>query len=154
MEIRPLALEDLLLCESFGHAFHAEKAIPGAFSLEVFLKNWSTFLGSGIGTIFGLWNGMNLVGGIGGIVVADLTTGELVVNELFWYVDPAFRKGSWPIRLLHEFRRWGREKGAVRLRMVHILMPNESASTVRLAHVYRNMGLRPIEVAYDGPIGV
>lgn len=147
-------LEDLLLCEDFGIAFHAEKAVPGVFSLQVFLKTWSTLLTAGIGTILGLWNGTTLVGGIGGIISADLTTGELAVSELFWYVDPAHRKGSWPIRLIHELRQWGAQHGATRLRMVHMLLPNESASTVRLAHVYRHLGLRPIEVAYDGPIGV
>lgn len=151
--IRPLTVEELPLCEPFGVAFHQEKAIPGEFSLQEFLKNWRLFLSSGIGVLYGLFRDGQLVGGIGGILTADVTTGTLVASELFWYVQPEDRHGTWPIRLVKTLREWGATKGATRFRMVHILMPNESPSTVKLAHVYRHLGLRPIEVAYDGPIG-
>ena len=152
LTIAHLLVADLPLCESFGRAFHSEKEIPGEFDPGTFERNWTQFIESGIGTILGLWRDEVLIGGIGGIVVADLTSGEMTVNELFWYVQPDARHGTWPLRLIKELRSWGKSHGATRLRMVHILMPNESASTVKLAHVYRQLGLRPIEVAYDGEI--
>ena len=152
LSISHLLIADLPLCEPFGIAFHTEKCIPGEFHVETFVRNWTQFMESGIGTILGLWRGETLIGGLGGIVVADLTSGEMTVNELFWYVQPDARHGTWPIRLIKELKIWGSAHGATRLRMVHILMPNESASTVKLAHVYRQLGLRPIEVAYDGEI--
>ena len=152
MTIAHLTVDDLPLCEPFGQAFHAEKAIPGVFNLAHFLTNWERFLTSGLGTILGLWRHDVLVGGIGGVVTPDLTTGAFVVSELFWYVQPDARHGTWPIRLITELKLWGLAHGATRLRMVHLLMPNESPSTVKLSHVYRLMGLRAIEVAYDGEI--
>ena len=153
MHITPLAIEDLLLCEKFGRAFHSEKVIPGEFSLDAFIRNWSYFITSDIGVIFGLYDGDSLVGGIGGVTTPDLTTGELITSEMFWYIDEACRHNRMALRLVDRLRAWGKEKGATRFRMVHLLMPGESPSTVRLASVYRRMGLRPIEVAYDGPIG-
>lgn len=153
MEIRALEIPDLLLCETFGQGFHDEKQIPGDFSLASFIHHWTTFFNSGMGTILGLWDDGRLVGGIGGLVTPDITSGHLIVSEMFWYVDPDARHGSGGIRLITALRAWGKAKGAVRFRMVHMLLPGESPETVRLGPIYERLGLRAIEVAYDGPIG-
>ena len=150
MLIRPLTLDEISLCLPFGYLFHAEKSIPGAFNPDVFTKNWHQFIGSGMGVIFGLWKDEVLIGGIGGFVFPDITSGELVANEFFWFVQKADRRGSWPLRLRSAYKAWAKAMGAIRYRMVHILEPNETPSTVRLAHVYRRDGMRAIEVVYDG----
>lgn len=150
--IRPLQIEELPLCAPFGKAFHLEKGIHGDFAIDVFVKNWTVFLQSYPAIIYGLWDGDRLVGGLGGMVTPDLTTGTLSAVEFFWYVDPAYRTGTWPFRLVKAFRKWGKHQGATRLRMVHMLLEGEDPSQVRLAHVYQQLGLRAIEVNYDGPI--
>lgn len=150
MLIRPLAIEEIYLCVESGYAFHAEKAVPGSFNPDIFTQNWTKFMNSGLGTIFGLWKGYDLVGGLGAYLSPDITTGELIANEFFWFVREGERKGSWPLRLVMEYKAWAIASGATRWRMVHLLMPNESPSNVRLAHFYRRLGLRPLEVGYDG----
>lgn len=150
MLIRPLDVDEIYLCVPFGYLFHEEKSVPGAFNPDVFMKNWTLFISSGNGVIFGLWKDETLIGGLGGYIFPDITTGESVANEFFWFVQKEDRRGSWPLRLRHEYQTWAKSLGAVRYRMVHLLEPNETPSTVRLAHVYRRLGMNPIEVVYDG----
>lgn len=152
LTIRLLTPEEFSLCLPYGERFHREMDVPGVFSPETFLTKWGQFHSLGLGVIFGLWRGEELIGGLGGVTIPDLTTGQLVTSELFWYIQEASRHGTWPIRLLKTFRQWGKSQGAVRFRMVHLLRQDEDPSTVKLASVYRHLGLRPIEVAYDGPI--
>lgn len=150
--IRPLTLDELPLCLPFGEAFMTEKQIPGVFNPEVFLKNWTAYLTQYPAVILGLWRGRSLVGGIGGIVFPDLNTGEKIAIEFFWYVGKDDRGSSWSARLPLKFKHWARTQGATRLRMIHLLEPNETPSSVKLADFYASLGLRPIEVAFDGPI--
>lgn len=150
--IRPVMLEDLPKCLPFGQAFMTEKQVPGRFSPETFLKAWTSFLASGQGIIYGLWNGEDLAGGLGGFVYPDLNTGETCAIEAFWYVGKDDRGTTWPVRLVHAFRKWGKKHGATRFRMIHLLMEGEDPSTVKLAGYYQKIGLRPIEVVYDGTI--
>lgn len=152
MHIRPLTVDDLPRCYEYGRLFHAERHVTGTFSEEVFLKNWTLFLQSPIAVLFGLWRDDELVGGIGGICVADLTSGDMAANELFWYVHPSARGGSWPLRLVARFREWGKELGAVRLRMVHMLVEGDDPMAGKLPKFYERLGLRACDVAFDGPI--
>lgn len=150
--IRRLTVEEIPLCEPFGRAFIAEKHVPGTFSLETFTRNWEFFLTRYPAVLLGLWSGERLIGGIGGMIAPDLNTGDRIAQEFFWYVTPEARHGTWPLRLLKQFREWGKEQGATRFRMVHLLGPDESPSTVKLARVYAKLGMRPIEVSYDAPM--
>lgn len=150
--VRPVRVEELTHCLPFGVAFMREKQVPGTFSQETFLKAWTAFLSSGQGVLYGLWNGDELVGGLGGFVYPDLNTGEPCAIEAFWYVRKEDRGTTWPVRLVHAFRKWGKKHGATRFRMIHLLMDGEDPSTVKLAGYYTTIGLRPIEVVYDGAI--
>jgi hypothetical protein len=152
MTIRPLTVDEIYLCVDYGYQFHKEKQVPGDFNAEVFMRNWTIFMNSGLGAILGLWNGDELVGGLGCYLSPDITTGQMTANEFFWFVREGERKGSWPLRLVHAYKAWGKAHGAVRFRMVHLLMPNESVATVRLAYFYRRLGMRPIEVGYEGEL--
>jgi len=151
--IRPLTIEELPLCVPFGQAFIEEKQVPGTFSPETFIKNWTLFLSAYPSTIFGLWQDKQLVGGIGGMIHPDLNTGVLCAIEFFWYVTPAYRKTLWAARLPLTFRKWAKRHGAERFRMVHLLEPGEDPAAVKLAEFYtRTLKLRPVEVCFDGPI--
>jgi hypothetical protein len=156
MQIRELHQDELWLCSQFGQEFHDEKVL-GAFSFDVFFKNWTAIYTQGIGIIFGLFDDQDqLIGGIGGVVTDDLTSGLSTMHELFWFVEKAKRHttGRWPLRLVYRLREWGKLHGATRLRMVHLLEPGEDPATVRLADIYTHiLKLRPLEVVFDGPIG-
>lgn len=156
MYIRELDKDEFWTCQRFGEAFHQEKALPDQFNLDAFIKNWTLFYQTEKGIIYGLFDdGHQLIGGIGGILSDDLTSGIKTISELFWYVDKSKRHttGRWPLRLVTRLREWGKDRGAKRFRMVHILMPGENAADVQLADIYTHvLKLRPIEVGFDGEI--
>ena len=153
LAIRPLTLDELPLCVPFGKAFVREKHVPGEFSPETFIKNWTMFLSAYPAVIFGLWEDMALVGGIGGMIFPDLNTGTPCAIEFFWYVDPAHRNTLGAARLPLTFKKWGKRHGAERFRMIHLLDEGEDPSTVKLSKFYtKTLKLRPMEVCFDGPI--
>jgi GNAT superfamily N-acetyltransferase len=154
--IRALTVHELYLCEPFGQAFIKEKGLPGPFDAAHFNKNWTMLLQPPYrGQLLGLWHDEALVGGIGGIIAPDMNTAVDVLNEFFWYVDPAHRMSSYSVRLMSQFKMWGIHHGAKRWRMVHLLSDGETEdpTSVRLAEFYKKRGFRPIEVTYDQPIG-
>lgn len=158
MYIRELVIDELDQCGPFGEAFHKEKAHPDAFSLPVFLENWERFYQQGIGVIFGLFEDDDvLIGGIGGLLAKDLTSGTLTLNEMFWYVqnDKRQRTGRWPLRLITRLRMWGALRHAKRLHMIHFFTKDEHPDDVRLSKIYTHiLKLEPNELGFVGAIGV
>lgn len=156
MHIRELHHDELWMCSQFGQAFHDEKVLGDDFAFDSFYENWDSFYKKGIGVIFGLFDDQDqLIGGIGGVIAKDVTSGIPKMNEFFWYVDADKRKttGRWPLRLVFRLREWGKLHGAKRFRMVHMLLPGEDPSKVRLANIYKDiLKMRPLEVCFDGPI--
>lgn len=151
--IRALTTKELPKCEPFGLAFFAEKQLPGTFSMDIFTKTWTAFLGVRYkATIFGLWKGEELIGLLGGMVYPDLNTGEEIATELFWYVLPEHRGGSGAVRLVKRFKEWAKNHGAVRWRFIHMLAPDEKPESVKLAGFYEKLGMRPLEVCFDGSL--
>lgn len=153
LTIRPLTIEELPLCLPYGPAFMKEYELPGVFSPQTFIKNWTIWLTSFPAVMFGLWEEKHLTGGIGGMIHPDLNTGDLYAVEFFWYVDPAYRNTLMAARLPLTFKKWGKRNGAVRWKMVHLLATDESPSTVKLAQFYeKTLKLKANEVVFDGPI--
>lgn len=156
MYIRELDVEELWLCSQFGEDFHNEKLLADDFSFDAFHTTWTSFYQQKIGIIFGLFDDEEqLIGGIGGMVAPDLTSGKLKLHELFWYVDREKRQstGRWPLRLVYTLRTWGKSKGATGFRMIHLLLPGETPSSVVLADIYvKVLHMRPLEVCFEGPI--
>jgi len=148
MIIRRLTVEDLPCCEPFARAFHAEKQLAGAFTLSVFLQNWTTFLTERRAVIFGLWENTQLVGGLGAIIMPDLSDGRLTAQEMFWYVTPDARHGLEAWKLVDAFESWGADHGVEEYRLAHLLLPNEDPASVRLAPLYRRKKYRALEVHY------
>lgn len=157
MYIRELHQDELWWCIRFGHAFHEEKSvITDDFDPDAFMKNWRLFYQTNIGIVFGLFeDNHNLIGGIGGVVADDLTSGKMKASELFWYVDREKRhcSGRWPLRLVSRFREWGKEKLAGKLRMVRLFGPKEDIDDARLDPIYTDiLKLYPVEIGFEGDI--
>lgn len=150
-QIRPLRVDELSKLKVFGEAFFAEKQLPGHFNLEHLVKNWKAWLTNGAikAVIFGWFKDGELVGVLAGMIFPDLYTGEDVAIEHFWYVLEEHRQGTGGVKLLKTFKNWAHKHGAKRLRMIHLIMPDEDPATVKLAAFYAKLGFRPIEVNYD-----
>ncbi|MBF0260273.1 MAG: hypothetical protein HQL97_00375 [Magnetococcales bacterium] len=148
LTIRPLTIAELPLCESFARGFFEEKKLPGTFSMETFIQNWTAFLTQYQATILTLWDGPDLLGGLGAMITPDLFDGRLTATEMFWYLKPQARHGLGAFKLVDEFEAWGDSKGAVEFRLAHMLMPGESPATVKLAPIYKRRKYRALEVSY------
>ena len=79
-------------------------------------------------------------GVIGAILFKHPFSGELVVSETFWWVDPEHRGAG--IRLMREAERWAMERGARKMQM------GEPAGS-EMAKFYERAGYAPIEATYQ-----
>ena len=98
---------------------------------------WSATLSFNQGIIFLLEDGAaKVAGGIGGIKLPNLLSGEMSAVELFWYVKPEFRKGLWPVRLLKQFERWAFEHGCAEVAMIYM----EDSQPEKMRSFYERSG--------------
>ncbi len=133
---------DLDLCGPLGEMFFRQCNLPGQFNVGQFKKVWASVISSGMGMIFGMFAGDELVGAIGGVKYPDPNDGALVATEMFWFVAPSHRGGG--LRLLEMFEDWAKSGGCQRIIMVHLV--NGFGDT--LAELYKRRGYNATEVHY------
>lgn len=149
--IRCLAPWEIDLCIPCGHAFYREMGLIGAFVPAVFVQTWQTLFRTIPSDILSLWHDETLIGAFGVTLLPDLMDGRLTATEMFWYIDPAHRKGTGALRLLRAFEDWADEHHAVECRLTHLLTAGEQTgdpTEVALARVYRRLGYAPTEVSW------
>ena len=105
---------------------------------------WRDYLTSGSGAIFLLESDGNVAGGIGGVCYPDPLTGSKIAVELFWFVKPEFRRGSWPIKLLKEFEVWARMCYCSHVSMIHM----QCSMPAEIAFIYQRLGYELFETIY------
>lgn len=140
--IKLLTVEQLPAASAMGALFMKEGKVPENFNADVFVANWTALINNGMGFIFGLFNGEEIVGALGSIIVGDINHGKLVANEAFWFVHPDHRGQG--IRLLKAYEDEAKKRGAVFCTMVHLL----NLQPEKLGKLYRNRGYHPIETSY------
>lgn len=140
--IKELQIEELKRAAEIGKQFFIESNLPGAIKPDIFDKNWRFLIGNGMGKIFAMYEGEELVGALGAIIAPDINDGDLCATEAFWFVTEANRGAG--IKLLLYFVKYAKEIGCVRINMVHLF--NEHAN--KLSKLYGKMGFKPIETHY------
>jgi GNAT superfamily N-acetyltransferase len=83
----------------------------------------------------------DLVGMIALAVVPNLITGEPYVEELAWWVEPAYRTGTIGPRLLTAGEQWVRSRNLSLLKMV-------APAQTRVGQFYERMGYTAVESTY------
>ena len=142
---RPLTIDELPLCVSFGYQFFEEFQLRGVFNPEHFLKTWEGFFWSVPSTVIGLYRNEELIGGMGAIVSPDMFTGDQVATELFWYIGHAHRTGTGALRILRAYEEWGRRLDVHELRISHFKMRNDE----QLQRLYEHRGYVLLEQGYQ-----
>ncbi len=140
--VRLLTVQELPMAAQIGPQFYAEGKLPGKFIPEIFAAKWTAFIEAGIGFIIGLFDGVKLEGCFGALIAGDPNDGELVANEMFWFVKPDSRGNG--LRLFTEYESEARKRGAKRCSMIHLLSLQPEA----LSRLYERRGYRAIETAY------
>lgn len=83
-----------------------------------------------------------LVGMMGFVVYDHFISGERVVGEVFWWVEPRYRR--YGMKLYKEMKRRGKLAGATLQQMV---APND-----KVANFYMRLGLQFVEATYQGKL--
>jgi GNAT superfamily N-acetyltransferase len=105
---------------------------------------WMDCLRDNSGVIFLLEHEGEVAGGIGGVYSKEPLTGRRIAVELFWYVKPEYRGGSWPVRLLREFETWSVMAGCSHVCMIHM----ECSQPDRMGEFYQRRGYQLFETVY------
>jgi GNAT superfamily N-acetyltransferase len=144
--IRELTVEELPLIYRLGKMFYEEGKLPGKFDNDVFLKTWTKFLQSGIGRIFGAFQGEEFVGALACMTTPDMYDGQKVAIETFWYVFPEFRGQG--VRLMKHYENWAKNNGVSRVLMGAIAGLHDE----ELGSFYERCGYRRLETTYSKTI--
>ena len=70
--------------------------------------------------------------------------GVVIASELGWWIEPHARGTTCAVRLLNEFERWGRDKGAVLVAMSSLAIEKEQKVATMLAR----RGYAPCETTH------
>ena len=143
MEIKPICRFKLRSLAEGAREFYASSRFLRQFDINKFVDFWRPIIANESGVIFIAEDDGEIIGAIGGMAYPEPYSGELVVQEFFWFVRPAHR-GTAGIRLYKAFEQWLRDKQAAAIRMVHLMdsMPE------KLGRVYRQLGYTPVETMY------
>lgn len=98
--------------------------------------------------VIALFDGVRFVGFMGGVLISNHFTNNLIVNECFWYVLPDFR--AYAKRLFKTLRLWGKVKGCS-----HIIINASAAANVksdRVCQLLKLWGLKHYESSFIGAL--
>lgn len=143
MRIRAPETEDAQALCRMGHAFYKEAGLPGSFSEEHFINFWQQALNEERGVLLIADAGGGAVGTIAALLYADPNNGELVAQEMFWWVDPEHRDAE-SGNLMDAYEGWARSVGAKRIVVSAIHGMRERC----LERYYEKRGYRPVETNF------
>lgn len=143
MEIKPICRFKLRALAEGAREFYAASKFLGSFDIQKFVDFWRPMIESEVGVIFIAEDDGEIAGAIAGLAYAEPYSGDLVVQEFFWFVRPG-RRGP-GLKLYEALEFWARQKGAKALRMVHLMdsMPD------KLSRVYKRLGYKQVETLYS-----
>tara|TARA_R110000765_G_scaffold338023_1_gene428261 strand:- start:556 stop:1011 length:456 start_codon:yes stop_codon:yes gene_type:complete len=126
--------------------FSAEASLPGVFNADAFVGTLVALFDGGKWICFVVMNedGVTIDGTIAGIIYPDVTTGDSVCTEMFWFVKPENRGSMSSIKLLDSLESEAKRRGCARLAMTRICGMNDE----KLADLYARRGLREFEINY------
>ena len=129
-----------------GRAFWAETPLSdfSVFSPE-YLVNF--IRGASIEPSASIWvadDGGKIVGAVAGMIYPLFFSGDLVAQEIFWWVDPEARGAEASKMLFDALIEWATAMGAKALSMIAI----ENGKAESVGKIYRKKGFIPTEHAY------
>jgi GNAT superfamily N-acetyltransferase len=145
--IREATIEDIPKMVEMASRFHQYALVDKGFKFSPpDFARYSTFLmESSIANILIVDVDEEAVGAIAGAVLPwFMDSSQLVLTELWWWVDPEYRKGGLAFKLLDALTEWGKYLGASKMIMVSIEAEREE--TVR--KYYKRKGFSYMEMQF------
>ncbi len=143
LSIREAAAGDLGIVLDLGRKFFNSVGWPGGFewNRQKVIQSFMLFLTNDKFTIFIEPSGK----GFCGVTVQEhFFTGGLVGNEMFWYVEPEYRKTSLGQLMWDTMEEWVKEQGGTHLAMVAL----DDSDGAKIGKLYESKGYVPIEKSY------
>jgi GNAT superfamily N-acetyltransferase len=137
--------DTILVTRTAANEFFEESQLPGALDFHYWVKRWGEVFDMKMGTIIAYMNDGELKGFMGALIFPCWMTGHTEALEAFWYVRKPYRGTTIGIKILKEYERWARERGAVRVKMVHLEVINADM----LEKIYLRMGYSKLERVYS-----
>lgn len=125
--IRELPVDELNSILGIAQRFFNESKEPGVFNPEFFIKSCKKLYDFGCGRVFVSEKNDVITGIFGCTLDHEYITGDLVVDELFWYGDA---------RLFKYVEKWGNKLGAKRMYISNTL----ELTPDRLRDFYKSNG--------------
>jgi len=137
--VRPAVVDDLPELMRMGKEFYKKSGYDdlGAFDPESLEKTYRHLISSS--SLLITQGGM-----IGWVVFPVFVTGNMVAQELFWWVDPERRSNGTGKALLEAAEEQARSQGATAMMMLAL----DDLDGDAIAAVYGKMGYRPRERTY------
>lgn len=135
---------NISLTRGAAFEFFAESQLPGSLKFDYWMSKWDAIFAMNMGTIIADVEDNEVRGMMGVLIFNCWMTGDLECLEAFWYVRKQYRKTEIGKNILNEYERWARERGAVRVKMVHLEVINADV----LEKVYLRMGYQKLERVY------
>jgi GNAT superfamily N-acetyltransferase len=139
--IRQVKIEEIPKVVWFMKEFEKESKFV-TVKPEYAIPLWEKTISTGIGTMFILEEGGEMIGGIGGFKSPIPHSGEMTAVETFWFVTP--KKRGRGIGLLNAFECWAKEQGCKKIAMIHLA----DSFSDRLEKFYLRYGYELVEKHY------
>lgn len=133
--IREATLEDVPRLVAMGRRFLAETPYGEVLteSVERLTRLAEGLIANDTGIVFVFEVGDRPVGMLGAVVVEHPLSGQRMATELFWWVEPEYRRGGAGLLLMERAEAWATAAGAEALQMV---APNAQVARVYAARGY------------------
>jgi GNAT superfamily N-acetyltransferase len=142
IEITPATNEEVIKLCHLGRAYQLEYSKHVIVDVAICIKNYTSFIESGLGCMFALKIDGKVVGGIAGVAYPDIHSGIMVAVETFWFVDKEYRGHG--IKLLGVFEEWAKDQECEKVALIHL---SDSFPDV-LEKIYARRGYCLVEKHY------
>jgi hypothetical protein len=143
VEIKFVEADKLDSITPLAKQFWQEGNLMGNYDEASFVSNWTNLINQNIGRIIGAYRGNKLIGILGFVASKDPNDNALVSQEMFWFVDPQYRKGE-GLLLLNAYEKIATDIGVKRIGMVHL----SEIHSDKLAKLYTKRGYKITETHY------
>lgn len=143
--IQSLPIDQLHRTRRLGKMFADEVKLTFGYVPEKFEAVWGPLMAVDVAKIFyDEDENRELTGFLGASFSPDLYSGVPSAQMQFWFIDPAHRKGSLPVRLFSAFEREAAARGSLKTFVGHKVAVNE----VAMSHFFERRGYVPGETLY------
>ena len=138
--IRPVRQWEIGELVRLGRLFHAEAALGGSFDatgLAEFLHNLRT--SGNLVAFVAEGDDHTIIGCIVGVRSKQMMTDVVLLEELYWYVEPEHRGGTAGFRLVDHFIKWSKDNQCGGVVMARLSAGHDNLHRYYTRHLFKEI---------------